>query len=164
MNQDEVMKLATDALMLAFKVGLPLLLAGLVVGLLVDLQHPGVPAARRQLQHGVEGDRDVDLGAGGQARRPPGLELTARPDLLSPVRAGLDDRVPVFVQQLERERDLLVRPLPRDVEQHRDPAGDRARSADRPAAAGDEQLAVGDLRVVSQHHRDPHGSVTPQAA
>ena len=37
MNQDEVMKLATDALMLAFKVGLPLLLAGLVVGLLVSV-------------------------------------------------------------------------------------------------------------------------------
>ena len=37
MNQDEVMKLATDALLLAFKVGLPLLLAGLVVGLLVSV-------------------------------------------------------------------------------------------------------------------------------
>ncbi|HJZ36371.1 MAG TPA: flagellar biosynthesis protein FliQ [Solirubrobacterales bacterium] len=37
MNQDVVMKLATDALMLAFKVGLPLLLAGLVVGLLVSV-------------------------------------------------------------------------------------------------------------------------------
>jgi flagellar biosynthesis protein FliQ len=37
MNQDEVMKIATDALMLAFKVGLPLLLAGLVVGLLVSV-------------------------------------------------------------------------------------------------------------------------------
>ena len=37
MNQDEVMKLATDALMLAFKIGLPLLLASLVVGLLVSV-------------------------------------------------------------------------------------------------------------------------------
>jgi flagellar biosynthesis protein FliQ len=37
MNQDEVMKLATDALMLAFKVGLPLLIASLAVGLLVSI-------------------------------------------------------------------------------------------------------------------------------
>jgi flagellar biosynthetic protein FliQ len=36
-NQDEVIKLATDALMLALKVGLPLLLAGLIVGLLVSV-------------------------------------------------------------------------------------------------------------------------------
>lgn len=37
MNQDEVIKLATDALMLALKVGMPLLLAGLIVGLLISV-------------------------------------------------------------------------------------------------------------------------------
>lgn len=37
MNQDQVVKLAMDALMLALKVGMPLLLAGLVVGLLVSV-------------------------------------------------------------------------------------------------------------------------------
>jgi flagellar biosynthetic protein FliQ len=36
-NQDQVVKLAMDALMLALKVGMPLLLAGLVVGLLVSV-------------------------------------------------------------------------------------------------------------------------------
>jgi flagellar biosynthesis protein FliQ len=36
-NQEEVLKLATDALMLALKVGLPILLAGLVVGLIVSV-------------------------------------------------------------------------------------------------------------------------------
>ncbi|HVY97779.1 MAG TPA: flagellar biosynthesis protein FliQ [Solirubrobacterales bacterium] len=37
MNQDEVVKLAMDALMLALKVGMPLLLAGLVVGLVISV-------------------------------------------------------------------------------------------------------------------------------
>ena len=37
MNQDQVVKLAMDALLLALKVGMPLLLAGLVVGLLVSV-------------------------------------------------------------------------------------------------------------------------------
>ena len=37
MNQEEVIKLATDALMLALKVGMPLLLAGLIVGLLISV-------------------------------------------------------------------------------------------------------------------------------
>jgi flagellar biosynthetic protein FliQ len=36
-NQEEVIKLATDALMLALKVGMPLLLAGLIVGLAVSI-------------------------------------------------------------------------------------------------------------------------------
>jgi flagellar biosynthetic protein FliQ len=36
-NQDQVIKLAMDALMLALKVGMPLLLAGLVVGLVVSV-------------------------------------------------------------------------------------------------------------------------------
>jgi flagellar biosynthesis protein FliQ len=36
-NQDEVIKLATDALMLALKIGMPLLLAGLLVGLLISI-------------------------------------------------------------------------------------------------------------------------------
>ncbi len=37
MNQDQVVKLAMDALMLALKVGMPLLLAGLVVGLVISV-------------------------------------------------------------------------------------------------------------------------------
>ena len=37
MSQDEVINLAMDAMGLAMKVGLPLLLAGLVVGLLVSI-------------------------------------------------------------------------------------------------------------------------------
>ncbi len=37
MNQDQVVKLAMDALLLALKVGMPLLLAGLVVGLVVSI-------------------------------------------------------------------------------------------------------------------------------
>lgn len=37
MNEDQVVKLAMDALLLALKVGLPLLLAGLVVGLLISV-------------------------------------------------------------------------------------------------------------------------------
>lgn len=37
MNQEEVIKLATDALMLALKIGMPLLLAGLLVGLLISI-------------------------------------------------------------------------------------------------------------------------------
>lgn len=37
MNQDEVVKLAMDALMLALKVGMPLLLAGLIVGLVISV-------------------------------------------------------------------------------------------------------------------------------
>lgn len=37
MNQDQVVKLAMDALLLALKVGMPLLLAGLVVGLIVSV-------------------------------------------------------------------------------------------------------------------------------
>ncbi|OJU79960.1 MAG: EscS/YscS/HrcS family type III secretion system export apparatus protein [Solirubrobacterales bacterium 70-9] len=37
MNQEEVIKLATDALMLALKIGMPLLLAGLIVGLLISV-------------------------------------------------------------------------------------------------------------------------------
>lgn len=37
MNQDQVVKLAMDALLLALKVGMPLLLAGLVVGLVVSV-------------------------------------------------------------------------------------------------------------------------------
>lgn len=37
MNQDQVIKLAMDALMLTLKVGLPLLLASLVVGLIVSV-------------------------------------------------------------------------------------------------------------------------------
>lgn len=37
MNQDQVIKLAMDALLLALKVGMPLLLAGLVVGLVVSV-------------------------------------------------------------------------------------------------------------------------------
>jgi flagellar biosynthetic protein FliQ len=36
-NQDEVVKLAMDALMLALKVGMPLLLAGLIVGLVISV-------------------------------------------------------------------------------------------------------------------------------
>jgi flagellar biosynthetic protein FliQ len=36
-NQDQVIKLAMDALMLTLKVGLPLLLASLVVGLIVSV-------------------------------------------------------------------------------------------------------------------------------
>jgi flagellar biosynthesis protein FliQ len=36
-NQDQVVKLAMDALMLALKVGMPLLLAGLVVGLVISI-------------------------------------------------------------------------------------------------------------------------------
>jgi len=36
-NQDQVVKLAMDALLLALKVGMPLLLAGLVVGLVVSV-------------------------------------------------------------------------------------------------------------------------------
>jgi len=36
-NQDQVVKLAMDALMLALKVGMPLLLAGLVVGLVISV-------------------------------------------------------------------------------------------------------------------------------
>lgn len=37
MNQDQVVKLAMDALLLALKVGMPLLLAGLLVGLVVSI-------------------------------------------------------------------------------------------------------------------------------
>lgn len=37
MNQDQVVKLAMDALLLALKVGLPLLIAGLVVGLVISI-------------------------------------------------------------------------------------------------------------------------------
>lgn len=37
MNQDQVISLGVDAMELALKVGLPLLLAGLVVGLLVSV-------------------------------------------------------------------------------------------------------------------------------
>lgn len=37
MNQDQVVKLAMDALVLALKVGMPLLLAGLLVGLIVSI-------------------------------------------------------------------------------------------------------------------------------
>lgn len=37
MNQDQVVKLAMDALLLALKVGLPLLLAGLIVGLVISV-------------------------------------------------------------------------------------------------------------------------------
>lgn len=37
MNQDQVVKLAMDALLLALKVGMPLLLAGLLVGLIVSI-------------------------------------------------------------------------------------------------------------------------------
>jgi len=36
-NEDQVVKLAMDALMLALKVGMPLLLAGLIVGLVVSV-------------------------------------------------------------------------------------------------------------------------------
>jgi flagellar biosynthesis protein FliQ len=36
-NQDQVVKLAMDALLLALKVGMPLLLAGLLVGLIVSI-------------------------------------------------------------------------------------------------------------------------------
>jgi len=36
-NQDQVVKLAMDALLLALKVGLPLLLAGLIVGLVISV-------------------------------------------------------------------------------------------------------------------------------
>jgi flagellar biosynthetic protein FliQ len=36
-NQDQVVKLAMDALLLALKVGMPLLLGGLVVGLIVSV-------------------------------------------------------------------------------------------------------------------------------
>ena len=37
MNQDQVVKLAMDALLLTLKVGMPLLLAGLLVGLIVSI-------------------------------------------------------------------------------------------------------------------------------
>ena len=37
MNQDQVVKLSMDALTLALKVGMPLLLAGLVVGLIISV-------------------------------------------------------------------------------------------------------------------------------
>lgn len=37
MNEDQVVKLAMDALLLALKVGLPLLVAGLLVGLIISV-------------------------------------------------------------------------------------------------------------------------------
>ena len=64
----------------------------------------------------------------------------------------------------EREGHLLVGLLPRNVEDRHHGAGGRPGPADRPAATGNEQLAVRDLGVVGEHHRGPHGRSSVMAS
>jgi SAM-dependent methyltransferase len=125
--------------------------------LAVDVQGPAVAAARVQVQHDVEDHRHVDLAAGQHLRWPAGLEAAFDLDGQVVLRTRLVDAVAVFVDEPQQEGDLLAGLPPRHVEQRHHRARYRARCAGRPAAAGNEQLAVRDLGVIGKHHRGPHG-------
>src|SRR5487761_647208 len=127
-----------------------------LVGLPIDLQHPGKTASGRQLQHGVEGDRDVDLGPRRHPRRPPRLDLAAGLDGRFARRVAAGVRAAVLVQQPEHERRPLVGLLPGDVNEQRDAARDRTGPGQRPAPARDEQLAVRYLGMVGEQHGHSH--------
>src|SRR6266498_2897296 len=60
------------------------------------------------------------------------------------------DGIPIGVHDLELQLVLLVRPIPRYLEQHGQPHGRWLWSDDVPAAAQNEQLAVSDLGGIAQ--------------
>src|SRR2546428_13760150 len=106
-----------------------------LIRLPVYLKHPGVTPARRQLQHGIEGERDIDVGARFHSGWAANLELAAHLDRLVTKRACLDDRPPIVVEQLNAEPYLPVGEVPWHVKEQGDSTLDRTRAPNCPTAA-----------------------------
>ena len=125
-----------------------------------------------------------ELIATGKSSGVPGLRPAGRPTSngtsskktigsAAVARLGVDlDRDPVGVEELEPHHVPLVRLVPRDADQDRDPERRRLRPGQRPAAADHRELAVAHLGEVGQQHRHAHeaslaqggAEVTPRTA
>ena len=137
-----------------------------VVCLAVDRQPPLVrPGSSRS---------GPELIATGKSSGVPGLRPAGRPtsngtsskktigSLPSPVSASISTGMPVGVEQLESHHVTLVRLVPRDADQDRDPERRGLRPGQRPAAADDRELAVAHLGEVGQQHRHAHDASLAQ--
>ncbi len=120
----------------------------------VDRQ-PDLVAALVQHQRAEGNDeRRVDRSARPQPGRPPRFELPLGSDRLA---VGRRHALAVGVEQLEPEHVLLIRLIPRNLEQRRDEEPERPlRVHHRPAAADHVQLARRHTREVGQEQSHLH--------
>ena len=70
---------------------------------------------------------------------------------------GTVTELPVCVDELEPQRVPAVRLVPGHVNEDRDPERRRLGAGERPAAADDGELAVGNLGEIREEHRHLHG-------